>query len=93
MVLAWSIVGEQQECEGREIGKGKMDSIDDCAKACREHASMFVFGTNDFGVDRCDLTGCNCLCETGARSDGTCDTADHRGYRLYKFSTSGNIHV
>ena len=70
-----------------------MDSIDDCAKACTEHASMFVFGTNDFGVDRCDMTGCNCLCETAARSDGTCNTADHRGYRLYKFSTSGNIHV
>ena len=67
-----------------------MDSVDGCAEACKGQASMFVFGTNDFGVDRCEANGCKCLCETSAKADGTCDVVEHTGYRLYRFSESSN---
>ena len=48
---------------------------------------MFIFGTNDFGTNRCFVEGCNCVCETSAKDDGTCDMESHDGYRLYKFKT------
>ena len=65
-----------------------MDSIDECAKTCNGVASMFAFGTNDFGVTRCYSDGCTCLCETGAKDDGTCDAVDHSGFRLYRYGAS-----
>ena len=51
---------------------------------------MFIFGTNDFGQNRCDEDGCVCVCETGAKDDGTCNMVSHDGYNLYKFKTRGN---
>ena len=52
---------------------------------------MFIFGTNDFGDDRCESNGkqCQCYCETSAKDKGlvTCETSDHNGFRLYKFDT------
>ena len=51
---------------------------------------MFIFGTNDFGQNRCDEDGCVCVCETGAKDDGTCNMISHDGYNLYKFKTRGN---
>ena len=86
--IDWSLVDEKKECGGEEVNKGGMDSIDQCAMACSKLSSMFVFGTNDFGNDRCFSDGCKCICETAAKDDGTCDTVDHNGFRLYKFSAS-----
>ena len=85
----YSLVGPKKECGGSEKNKGRMDSIDECAKACKGLASMFVFGTNDFEVDRCNAEGCTCYCETAAKDDGTCQIVDHNGFRLYRFDTSG----
>ena len=62
-----------------------MDSVDKCAEACKGVAEIFIFGTNDFGNDRCYEDGCKCICETSAEDDGTCDVVQHDGYRLYKF--------
>ena len=45
---------------------------------------MFALGTNDFGVQCCYADGRTCLCETGAKYDGTCETVDHKGYHLYR---------
>ena len=84
------MVEETKECTGTEISKGNKDSIDECAKACNGVASMFAFGTNDFGVQRCYGDGCACACETGAEDDGTCDTVDHKGFHLYRFGPSGS---
>ena len=89
-ISVWSLVGEKEECGGDEVFKGYMDSVDGCAEACKGQTSMFAFGTNDFGVDRCEGNGCKCLCETSAKADGTCTVVEHKGYRLYRFSTSGN---
>lgn len=48
---------------------------------------MFIYGTNDFGVTRCNYGGCNCFCELAASDDGTCDQTGHGGYRLYKYES------
>ena len=83
--VEWSLVGERQECADTELFKGGMDSVGECAEACKGVAQMFIFGTNDFGNARCYTDGCNCICETSADDDGTCDIVQHDGYRLYKF--------
>ena len=87
--LEWSLVQEQKECDGEEVVKGRMDSIDQCVEACNGVSSMFAFGTNDFGDVRCYSNGCECICETAARDDGICYMNDHKGYRLYKFGQLG----
>ena len=66
-----------------------MISPGQCANECNGLSTMFAFGTNDFGVDRCDGNGCKCLCETSAADDGTCDSVQHKGYRLYRFKAFG----
>ena len=86
----WSLVGEKKECSGSEDDKGTLESIASCASECKGEASMFAFGTNDFGNSRCDSKGCRCLCETSATKQGTCDIINHAGYRLYKY-TSGQL--
>ena len=67
---------------------GGLTSIDQCAIACKDLASMFAFGTNAFGRDRCHRDGCKCVCQLGARYDGTCDVKEHMGYNLYRFTTN-----
>ena len=64
-------------------------SIIDCANECKGKASMFIFGTNDFGNDRCSEQGCSCSCEISATRGGTCNMVSHTGYRLYKFLDNG----
>ena len=83
------MVAEHTECKGTETNEGKMNSIDDCANACRKKSSMFVFGTNDFGGNGCDNKGCKCRCETGANADGSCENVQNKGYRLYRISSLG----
>ena len=91
LILGWSLVGDKKECGGSEKSKGRMDSIEECAEACTGVSTMFAFGTNDYGTNRCKSKnkGCKCLCETSAGDDGTCNMVNHKGYRLYKFGTSG----
>lgn len=72
---------EKKKCSGSESTQGKMTSVSDCANACKGYASMFIFGTNEFGSKHCDEDGCSCYCET----DKNCDMVSHNGYRLYKF--------
>ena len=65
---------------------GGLTSIDQCAIACKDLASMFAFGTNAFGDNRYFRDGGYCLCETSANDDGTCDISEHMGYNLYRFT-------
>ena len=93
LTLEWELLVAKQECSGSEIDKGKLPSVDDCASQCKGVASLFAFGTNDFGTDRCDnVDGCTCLCETSATEEGICNTESHNGYRLYKY-LEGNYHI
>ena len=77
------------ECTGSEIVKPTTNDIEVCAQSCKGVASMFAFGTNDFGRPRCNVdkwqNGCACYCETAAMPDGTCSMASHNGLRLYKY--------
>ena len=80
---------EKKECDGLEFNVGKVTSISECASSCEKKASMFIFGTNDFGFSpaRCDDGGsCECSCETSAAAAGECNMISHNGYRLYKFT-------
>ena len=95
--MKWSLVAEKVECRDDEIGNNdfwRPHTLEQCATSCLGVSSMFIFGTNDFGKDRCDvringiyLEGCFCYCETSAKPDGTCNMKKHNGYRLYKFDT------
>ena len=90
------MVSEKKECDGSETRKGKFPSVDDCASQCKEEATMFIFGTNDYGNNRCNDDGCECRCETSATEEGTCNSINHNGYRLYKYgitNSKGYFHV
>ena len=67
--------------------------LKECANGCSLlKASMFIFGTNDFGKPECNdygKTGCRCYCETSSKA-GECNQIDNKGYRLYKFVREGN---
>ena len=78
-------------CDGSKIAIGAYTDLGGCAEACKGISSMFAYGTNDFGTNRCYDDGCSCLCETSATEKGTCDRIDHNGYRLYIYS-KGNCH-
>ena len=84
------LVKDKTECGGSEKKIGMVSSIGGCAAACKGLSSMFTFGTNDYGNARCTNSNskCQCLCETSASSDGTCEEVHHTGYRLYKYVTS-----
>ena len=84
----WLLEEEKVECTGDEVPQGRLNDVESCAKACKDTSSMFIYGTNDFGEDRCYANGCECTCETSALADGTCTTASHNGYRLYKYVKS-----
>ena len=61
---------------------------DSCANVCKYFSSMFIYGTNDFGEERCFADGCSCFCETSAMPNGTCNTTSHMGFLLYKYESS-----
>ena len=88
--LVWRLVAPKQECSGSDIDIGRTLDIKTCAEKCQEKSSMFIYGTNDWGNNRCFSDGCNCACETAANSDGTCNRIDHTGYRLFKYDKGGS---
>lgn len=79
------MIAEKTECDGSEAWKGRQYTVDQCASQCKGVSSLFIFGTNDYSDNRCFDNGCDCYCETSARSDGTCPRIAHNGFRLYKF--------
>ena len=90
-LVGWKLVAEKVECSGAEVEAAPLTHLDlgSCAEGCKDKSSMFIFGTNDFGEDRCYSNGCECICETAARGVGICYMNDHKGYRLYKFGKLG----
>jgi len=81
----YEFVADRKECGGKEVNKGFLSTVDQCAKACKTTSTMFAYGTNDFGATRCNDKGCRCFCETAAFKDGTCSEVKHNGYRLYRY--------
>ena len=88
-----SLVAEKRECDGSEVafGDGGTQSLKECAEGCHMlDASMFIFGTNDFGKPMCSEDKCECYCETSSKA-GVCNQKDNKGFRLYKFVQKGNF--
>ena len=88
------MVAEKNECAGshsldeKEYGYGdRIETEEECAKKCSGLSSMFAFGTNDFGNDRCQNGFCKCICETSATKEGFCHQMSHSGYNLYRFGS------
>ena len=88
-LVNYSHVEDKVECNGAEIYHRNVKDVASCAGVCKNVSSLFVYGTNEFGTNRCKIPsnpeGCACGCETAATSDGTCETKDHYGFKLYKF--------
>ena len=88
------LVASRMECAGSEVSVGEASSIDECANKCEGIAEMFIFGTNDFGTNRCSDNGlCRCFCETSSSYDATCQQTSHNGYRLFKYKDLGRKHL
>ena len=76
---------DKTECAGSEINKRNEPNLESCAQSCIGISSMFIYGTNDFGDNRCFSNGCACFCETAAAPEGTCSKVGNSGYKLYKY--------
>ena len=74
------------ECGGEEVGMGSFYEVFECAEKCRSISSMFIFGTNDHGLKKCDEYGCICFCETESTAVGTCNMENNMGFNLYRFN-------
>ena len=76
---------QKTECGGEDVSVGRFHEVSQCAEQCRSISSMFIFGTNEFGLTRCDESGCICYCETESTNVGTCNREDDMGYNLYTY--------
>ena len=91
-IVDWALVGWKKRCDtaaGGRIWLGKILELSNCADQCKKRGtSMFIYGTTDGGVqDYCNKDeGCNCICESFADPDGTCEMIDDVGYNLYNFT-------
>ena len=94
-LVFWTLVEENKRCNDggagnqAETAKGAQKTISNCATLCsHEGASMFRYGTNDFGGSNCHVRdGCQCYCEKSASSDGSCPMTVATGYYLFKYTT------
>jgi len=87
----WSLVAEKKECSGAEAYIGWVSTLEECAKKCM-WSSMFIYGTNDFGSNKCGKDKwCKCYCETAASAVNTCNQINHSGYRLYQYKIADNV--
>ena len=83
--VQYELVSTSKICSGGREDKGRIGTVEECAKQCTNVASMFIYA-------KCDSADCRCYCETGASADGTCDRTDNSQYRLYRFIQEGIIH-
>ena len=85
---SYELVSKKAECNGAEVGAGMSPSLAACAESCSGKASMFAYGTNEFGNNRCASgRNCRCLCEM-ASANGVCTKqVQHTGFNLYKYKS------
>ena len=64
---------------------GDVDDISKCYHACKNKASMFVFGR--VGGQECTANGrCVCRCEMTASENKTCEQTDDDAFDLYRIN-------
>ena len=85
-------MAEQKYCEGEQVHRADVSTIDECAVQCDGLSSMFVVGTNDYGTSSQCVNGkCKCICQPNAANDGTCDQKSDNRFRLFEFRYDGNL--
>ena len=92
----FTLVANAKECSGTELDVDDFKTVQECADRCYGTSSMFIYGTNDFGANKCkkkyhwwgDIQ-CPCYCETAATKRGECTIVHHSGYKLYRFNAVG----
>ena len=90
----YELVAKKAQCNGAENRMPDSPSLAACAEACSGKASMFLYGTNEFGNNRCSSDGnCRCLCEI-ASANGVCTKqVQHTGFNLYKYKSGMFSHL
>ena len=80
-------MAERVECGGEveHNYQGNATTIDACSQLCNGKATLFTYGTNDYGRQMCQKSGCPCYCMKRATEAATCHQIPHDGYRLYKY--------
>ena len=93
--IVWELVENKVVCDDPEEFKvGSYLSIEHCAAGCYGRASMFNYGTNEFGKQRCwKINQCECWCMPSASRDGVCDVTSQKGYRLFKLASKGRCFI
>ena len=86
--LDWTFVAEKKSCVGfNNKLLGRLLTLDECAKGCRDKAAMFAYGTNVYG-DRLSCNrhrgGCFCICQTLTIGGKCIREKNDLGYRLYR---------
>jgi len=79
------LVAKGAECTASEILQGYYFDVTKCAFECSQRFSgdVFLFGTNEFGDDRCSFeNGCRCIC-TNNMKEHDCITKRDNGYNIY----------
>ena len=98
--VRYQLISDQSECrDGDDPSNYQLSNprspwtydVWNCADACRHKSTLFIFGTNDYGNNRCTSPkkshpgkGCNCNCEVVADSEGKCEVSSYQSYRLYR---------
>ena len=68
------------------IEEDRARSVEQCAFFCGADTgagNRFIYGTNEYGADRCNSAGCKCYCEEKAEN-AKCTLVQHDGYNLYR---------
>ena len=94
--FGWSLLSPYKVCNGGiETFKGRFETVEGCAEACKGMTLWFIFATSKKGNDKCSEKccdmGCKCYCESGTGDPAACELASSDGYHLYSFLSTGNI--
>ena len=84
--IDFRLVAKAAECTAKEKWIGYYFDVAKCAFECSRRFSgdVFLFGTNEFGNDRCkNERGCNCYCTNNNMKERDCVTKRHDGYNIY----------
>ena len=87
LFLEFNLVAEKHECDGEEVSGCLQTTLEDCALACYNISSMFIYGNllSDATDTRCWGNKCRCMCETAATSDRKCTRSPTISYNLYAY--------
>ena len=69
--LAIEQIALSAECEGEEKPKEEQSSVFECAHACLNVSSLFIYGKYTKRGSSCNSRGCLCYCELDVTSDVT----------------------